>query len=41
MGAISISGAVTREGTDGLVGPETWEHMRSRGRKGRISNFIF
>jgi len=41
VGAIGVSGAVTREGADGPVGPETWKHMRSRGRKGRVSNFIF
>jgi len=37
---ISISRPVTREGADGLAGPETWEHMRSQGREGRISIFI-
>jgi len=41
MGAIGVSGAVTREGVDGLVGPKTWEHTRSHGREGRVSNFIF
>jgi len=41
MGIIGISGPVTREGTDGPVGPKTWEHARSQGREGRISNFIF
>jgi len=32
MDAIGVSGPVTREGADGPVGPETWEHARSRGR---------
>ena len=41
MGAIGVSGPVTREDADGSVGPETWEHARSRGRKGRISIFVF
>ena len=29
MVIISISGAVTREGADGPVGPKTWERVRS------------
>ena len=29
MVAIGISGAVTREGTDGPVRSETWERVRS------------
>ena len=41
MVAISLSGAVTREGADGPVGPKTWECTRSQGRKGSISIFIF
>ena len=41
VGAIDVSRPVTREGTDGSVGPETWEHTRSRGREGRVSIFVF
>ena len=41
MGAISISGPVTREDADGLAGPKTWEHARSQGMEGRISIFVF
>jgi len=41
MGAIDVSGPVTREGADGSVGPETWGHTRSQGREGRISIFVF
>jgi len=41
VGAIGISGPVTREGADGLARPEVWEHTRSRGREGRISIFVF
>ena len=41
MGAIGVSGPVTREGTDGPARPKVWEHARSRGREGRISNFVF
>jgi len=29
MAATSVSGAVRGEGTDGPVGPETWECMKS------------
>ena len=41
MVAIGVSGAVTRQGADGPVGPKTWERVRSQGRKGSISIFIF
>ena len=41
MGAISISGPVTRENADGPARPEVWGHARSQGREGRISIFIF
>ena len=41
MGAIGVSGPVTREGADGPARSEVWEHARSQGRKGRISIFIF
>ena len=41
MGVIGVSGPVTREDADGLAGPKTWEHARSRGRKGRVSIFVF
>ena len=41
MGAIGISGPITREGADGPARPEVWEHARSWGRKGRISIFVF
>ena len=40
MGAISVSGPVTREGADGPAGPEIWGHVKSRGREGRISIII-
>jgi len=39
--AISVSGPVTREGTDGPARPEVWECARSQGREGRISIFVF
>jgi len=35
-----VSGAVIGESADGPVGSETWERMRSQGRKGSISIFI-
>jgi len=41
VGAVSVSGPVTREGADGPARPEVWEHARSQGREGRISIFIF
>ena len=41
MGAIGVSGPVTREGADGPARPKVWEHARSRGREGRISIFVF
>ena len=41
MVAISVSGAVRGESADGPVGPKTWEHMRSQGREGSVSIFIF
>jgi len=41
VGAIGVSGPVTREGADGPARSEVWEHARSQGRKGRISIFIF
>ena len=41
MGAIGISGPVTREGADGPAGPETWGHARSQGREDRVSIFVF
>jgi len=41
VGAIGTSGPVTREGADGSARPKVWEHTRSRGRKGRISIFMF
>jgi len=37
---IGISGAVTRKDTDGPVGPETWECMRSQEKKSSIFIFI-
>jgi len=37
---IGVGRAVMREGTDGPVGPKTWERARSQGRKGSISIFI-
>ena len=37
---ISISGAVRGEGADEPVGSETWECMRSQGRKG-VDFFLF
>ena len=40
MGAIGISGPVTREDADRPAGPEIWGHARSRGREGRISIII-
>ena len=40
MGVIGISGSITREGTNGPAGPETWEPARSQGREGRLSIFI-
>jgi len=40
MVATGISRAVIEEGTDGPVGPKTWEHARSQGRKGSVSIFI-
>ena len=40
MGAIGISGPVTREGADGPARPKVWEHTRSQGREGRISIII-
>jgi len=41
MVAISVSRAVREEGADGLVGPKTWEQMRSRERESSVSIFIF
>ena len=41
IGAIGVSGPVTREGADGPARPKVWEHARSQGREGRISIFIF
>jgi len=41
MVTIGISGAVRGEGTDGPVGPKTWECMRSQEREGSVSIFIF
>jgi len=41
MGAIGISRAVRREGTDGLVGLKIWKCGRSQGREGMVSIFIF
>ena len=41
VGAIGVSRPVTREGVDGPARPEVWEHVRSRGRKRRISIFVF
>ena len=41
MVMVGVSGAVTREGADGLAGPETWECTRSQGRKGSVSIYIF
>jgi len=40
MGTIGVSGPVAREGADGLARPKVWEHVRSQGREGRISNFV-
>jgi len=41
MGAIGVSGPVTREGANGPARPEVWKHAGSRGREGRISIFVF
>ena len=41
VGAIGVSGLVTREGADRPARPEVWEHVRSRRREGRIPIFVF